>query len=244
MATPTSNQLPVDQFNAIMANFNLINGKMDGFISEMKVLNTRLDTCETDVKNCYAELYSVKEQLNQLQQQNRACTIRIFSLPMSEEERNTTDPSGKVTAKLVYDRILKPVMNHAKEKQLLATVPTLPNCITECFRIRPGSSTLAKPAPIIVKLASTTLKSAIFRAKNDSLPPPTDAEKAAGLKRFHITEDLTHASYDCLQALRANDKIERAWSVGGEVRFTRKGDTTNHVHKVKSVFDPISLIVG
>ena len=147
-----------------------MNTKMDGIMSEMKVFNTLLDTCETDLKNCYSELYTVKEQLNQLQQQSRACTIRVFSLPMTGEEKNTTDPSGKVTPKLVYDQILKPVMSHAKEKQLLATIPTLPNCITECFRIRPRSSTPAKPTPIIVKLSSTLLKSAIFRAKNDSLP--------------------------------------------------------------------------
>jgi len=244
MATaPTPQQLPVDQFQAIMANFNLMNNKMDTFMSEMKVVHTRLDTCEADVKNCFAELYAVKEQLNHLEQRDRALTIRVFNLPVSEDEKNTTDPSGKVTAKLVYDRILKPVMNHAKEKALIATVPTLPNCITECFRLRPRNSTPARPTPVIVKLASSVLKSAIFRAKNDSLPAPTEAERTAGIRRFHLSEDLTPASFTCLMNLRASDKIERAWSVSGEIRFTIKGDT-NQVRKVKSVFDPISMIVG
>ena len=226
-----------------MANFNLMNTKMDGFLAEMKVVHTRLDTCEADVKNCFAELYAVKEQLNHLEQRDRALTIRVFNLPVTEDERNTTDPSGKVTAKLVYDRILKPVMNHAKEKSLLSSVPTLPNCITECFRLRPRNATPAKPAPVIVKLASTVLKSAIFRSKNDSLPPPTEAEKTLGIRRFHLSEDLTPASYNCLMSLRGHDKVERAWSVSGEIRYTLKSDTTQ-VRKVKSVFDPISLIVG
>ena len=216
---------------------------MDTFFNEMKVVHTRLDTTvEADVKNFFAELYSVKEQLNHLEQRDRSSTIRVFNLPVTDDERNSTDPSGKVTAKLVYDRILKPSMNVAKEKSFLSAVPTLPHCIVKCFRIRIRNATPAKPTPIIVKLASQAIKSAIFRARNGGLPPPTETEKAAGIRRFHFTEDLTPASYNCLMSLRACDKIERAWSVSGEIRFTRKGDTSNHVHKVKSVFDPISLI--
>ncbi len=85
----------------------------------MKVFNTRLDTCESDVKSCFAELYAVKEQLNQFEQRDRCLTIRVFNLPVSDEEKASTDPSGKVTAKLVYDRILKPVRS-----EKLSTVQT------------------------------------------------------------------------------------------------------------------------
>jgi len=38
--------------------------------------------------------------------------------------------------------------------------------------------------------------------------------------------------------------VERCWSTDGEIRFTKTGDSSNYVYKVKSVFDNISLILS
>jgi len=65
-----------------------------------------------------------------------------------------------------------------------------------------------------------------------------------GIKRFHIAEDLTGDTYDLLYSLRDHQKIERAWTTDGQIRFIKKGDTTNFVHKVKSVFESPDTIVG
>jgi hypothetical protein len=232
----------MDQFSQIMANFSVINQKMDTFLTEIKAVNVRLDTCEADMKNAYSEIFKLKDQLNDMHQTNRALTVRIFGLPSTEDEASAD--SGKVTAKLAYDRILKPILSSAKEKTFITSVPTLPNCVTEAFRVKSHNPNSTRPTPIILKLSSLSIKTALFRARKDALPSPTEAEQSAGLKRFHLAEDLTSDSFNCLMELRAHSKVLRAWSVAGEIRFTLKNGDSSHVHKVKSVYDNIDLMLS
>jgi hypothetical protein len=225
-----------------MSNFSMINQKMDSCLSEIKAVNVRLDTCEADMKNAYSEIFKLKDQLNDMQQNNRALTVRIFGLPSTEDEASAD--SGKVTAKLAYDRILKPILSSAKEKTFISSVPTLPNCITEAFRVKSHNPTSTRPTPIILKLTSLSIKTALFRARSDALPSPSDAEKNAGHKRFHLVEDLTSDSFNCLMELRAHSKVLRAWSVAGELRFTLKNGDSSHVHKVKSIYDNVDRMLS
>ncbi len=135
----------------------------------------------------------------------------------------------------------------AKEKAIIPTVPVLSNVVTDAFRLRPRNTSAATanlPPPILIRLASPAIKLAIFKAKKDSLPSPTETEKQAGTKRFHLAEDLTTASYNFLMDLREDSRVERAWSTDGQVRFTIAGDRSNFVHKVKSVFATIDSVVS
>ena len=99
------------------------------------------------------------------------------------------------------------------------------------------------PPPILLKLTSDLYKSSIFKSKRDSLPGPTDTEKASGIKRFDLVEDLTPATRSCLLDLRAQPSVDRAWTNSGEIRFVMKNDTSSFVHKVKSPFLPMSAIL-
>jgi hypothetical protein len=92
-------------------------------------------------------------------------------------------------------------------------------------------------------LTSSTIKAAIFWSKGEALPDPTEAEKSAGIRRFHITEDLTSPTFNLLMELRAHEKVERAWTTEGQIRYTLKGDKSAYVHKVKSAFDNIDSIL-
>ena len=234
-------------FHQMMSTINSMNSKMDTFMGELKAVNNRLIEVESDVKSAYSEIFKLKDQVNYLQQDKKALTIRIFGVPVSDDEKASTE-SGKAAAKTAYDRILKPILSAAKDKALISTLPQRDSVISEAFRVnqRPTSANNPnpRPPPIIIKLSSHAIKVALFKSRRDAIPDPTETEKAAGLKRFHMVEDLTAAAYNCMMELRANDKVERCWSTDGEIRFTKTGDSSNYVYKVKSVFDNISLILS
>ena len=226
---------------AIMNSISTLNTKMDFFMKEVTDLKARVATVEADVKNAYGEIFTLKETVNRFEQRDKALVIRIFGLPLSGDEKDGPDPA-KAAAKNAYDRILRPILTHAKEKAIIPSLPGLDKVVTEAFRVRSRTSNITKPPPIVVKLTSSAIKIAIFRAKRDSLPQPSQVEMDAGLRRFHLAEDLTSATFNFLFDLRAHAKVERAWTVDGEIRYTKKDDSTNYVYKVKSIFDGIDIL--
>ena len=80
--------------------------------------------------------------------------------------------------------------------------------------------------------------------KKSSLPAPTAAEKALGIRRYLLTEDLTNDNYKCLKALRDDSRISRAWSVEGNIRFVRSNDPGNSIMRVNSPYEHISTLLG
>jgi hypothetical protein len=230
----------------LVANSQATNAKLDAVLAELKDVKGRVVQAETDIKNAFNEIFELKEKLNTFEQKDRATAIRIFGLPLTEEEKDGADPQ-KATAKVAYERLLRPILSAAKDKGLISTLPHLPNVIVEAFRLNSkknsSSSSTSRPPPILIKLASTHIKTAIFKAKSTSLPEPSEAEKSAGINRFHVAEDLTSPTFNLLMDLRAHKKIERAWTTEGQIRYTIKGDRTSYVHKVKSVFDNIDTII-
>lgn len=226
----------------LIANSNTTNAKLDMALNKLEAIGNRVDNVEADVKHAFAEIFELKDKINTIEQKERSLAIRIFGLPTINEEKEATEQPN-ATAKLVYDRILRPVLIHAKDQKLINTLPQLQNVITEAFRlpIKKSSASNRHP-PILVKLASAQIKIAILKAKT-ATPEPSDADKASGTKRFHIAEDLTPATFNMLMELRSNPAVERAWTTDGQVRYTLKDDRTSYVHKIKSVFEPIESII-
>jgi hypothetical protein len=232
-----------------VANAHATNAKLDEALAELKDMKARVVQNENDIKHAFSEIFDLKEKLNSFEQRDRATAVRIFGLPLSDEEKEGIDPQ-KAAAKVAYERLLRPILSSAKDKGFISTLPHLSNVIQEAFRLSPknnsssASSSSSRPPPILIKLASTSIKTAIFKAKSASLPEPTEAERSAGIKRFHIAEDLTSPTFKLLMELRDHERVERAWSTEGQIRFTYKGDKTSYVYKVKSVFDPIDVILS
>jgi hypothetical protein len=231
----------------LVANSHATNAKLDAALAELKDMKTRVVQVESDMKHAFTEIFDLKEKLNAYEQRDRATAIRIFGLPLSDEEKDGID-TAKATAKVAYERLLRPILSSAKDKGLISTLPHLTNVIQEAFRLNPkktstASSSSARPPPILIKLATIPIKTAIFKSKSASLPEPSEAEKTAGIRRFHIAEDLTPAAFNLLMELRTHEKIERAWTTEGQIRFILKGDKTSYVHKVKSVFDTVDAII-
>ena len=144
----------------------------------------------------------------------------------------------------IYERILRPILTVAKAKNFVEKVTNLHNTISNCYRVgstaaKPGQS---NPPPIVVKLCNPQLRIAILKCKKDSTPKPTDAEKAAGFKRFNIAEDLTPPAFKKLKELQGREESAKAWTIDGKIFFVMKDSTS--IMKVSSVFDDIRVILN
>ena len=235
-------QLLANSVTSLNSTITAMDAKLDRVVSDITAIKSRVTVVEEDNKEAFAEIYKLKDQLNSVEQKSRALVVRIFGLPLSEDERNGPD-AAKATAKIAYDRIFKPLLAHAKEKGSIPTVPLITNVIHEAFRIH-MKTTNNRPAPILVKLSTPFIKSTLFKAKKDAFPQPSAEEKNSNIKRFHLAEDLTPANFNFLKSLREHDKVERAWSTNGEIRYTLKGDKENFVHKAKSSFCNINHMLS
>jgi hypothetical protein len=227
----------------LIANSNATNAKLDVALNKLEAIANRVDNIESDVKHAFAEIFELKDKINNIEQKERSLAIRIFGLPTSSDEKDSIDNS---TAKHVYDRILRPILIHAKDQKLINSVPQLQNVINEAFRLpykkSSSSSFSPKHPPILVKLATTQIKIAILKSKS-ATPEPTETEKSTGTRHFHIAEDLTPSTFNLLMDLRTNPAVEKAWTTEGQVRYTLKDDRSSYVHKVKSVFEPIDSFI-
>ena len=203
----------------------------------------RIVTLESKVNTMGKEIKTLKEIVNHREQQGRTLNIRILGLPSSEEEAHGPDASA-AAAKTAYDKIIRPLLASEKSKRIISTLPTLPNAVTQAYRMKSRfAPAKAGPIPLMITLSSPAIKLAIFRAKKDALPTPSDADKAAGSFRFTITEDLTSPTAEFLKQMRGDKRVARAWTVDGAIRYVRVGDKDEYVHRVRSVFDTLDAIL-
>jgi hypothetical protein len=211
---------------------------------EIIQLKTRVDTLEKENIVLKKDLRDVKEIVNQRDQEARSLTVRIFGVPLSEEEKKTPNQT-KLVSKSIYDRVLRPLLTAAKTSSDIESIPQAANVIEDCFRIGKGTKDKQGrllPPPVLVRLTSSKLKVAIFRNKRRAMPDPSEAELAMGILRFSMVEDLTPATFSMLRELREDDRVFRAWTTEGKIRFTLNTDK-NVVVRVSSVYDPIGKYV-
>jgi chromosome segregation ATPase len=213
-------------------------------LSEMKTLltsnQTRISQLEDQVCGLNGEVKQLKELVNLREQQARNLTVRILGLPVTEDEVNGPDPAAS-TARTAYERIVRPILSVAKTKGKISTLPALQNTVIKAYRTSKPSPA-NPPPPIILHLVSANVKTAIFSARKDALPNPTDAEKAAGLKKFLLVEDLTPPTFAFLKLMKEDKRVERAWTVDGQIKFIKAGDKENVIHKVRSIYNTIDSL--
>jgi ParB-like chromosome segregation protein Spo0J len=201
--------------------------------SQVKVtkLENRVTVLETEVKK-------LKEAANDRDQADKGRTVRLFGVPITEEE--TASDGGKSFQAKLYDRILKPCLTSAKTNGDLQSIPQFTTAIEKIFRAG-KSSNPDRPAPVIIKFTSEIYRTAVLRHKKNSLPAPSAQEKAAGFRRFMIVEDLTPANYKMLKQLQGREEVARVWSIEGRLRFTLVNN--DKVFRVKSVYDPVESVI-
>ena len=150
----------------------------------------------------------------------------------------------------MYDTIVKPVLAAARANKQLEALPSLANAVTEFYCVRVGAPEQAiagqpvepqLPPPLIIKFASAHVRMAFLKNKKTSLPPPTAAERAAGITKYVAVEDLTAPTYKKLREMLDSDKVDKVWAADGRLRFTVPGN--KNIRKVKSVYSSIDDIL-
>jgi hypothetical protein len=209
---------------------------------EDKILSLEKEnkSLRSSVTSLSKELHSLKNDVNFNNQLLRGCSIRLLGFPMADEEVGATD-GGKALAGRIYDKIIKPILVAAKTK---GAIPNCANTIEECYRAGRASLDKSKPPPVVIKLCSKQIRLAILRNKKAGMPAPSMADSACGIKRFTIVEDLTRDSLKTLKNLAADERVGKAWSMDGLIRFTLASDKAGTVKRVKSIYDPIDTIIA
>ena len=150
----------------------------------------------------------------------------------------------------MYNTIVKPVLAAARANKQLEALPSLANAVSEVYRVRVGAPKQAIPGqpvepqlppPLIIKFASAHVRMAFLKNKKTSLPPPTAAERAAGITKYVAVEDLTAPTYKKLREMLDSDKVDKVWAADGRLRFTVPGN--KNIRKVKSVYSSIDDIL-
>jgi hypothetical protein len=203
----------------------------------------RIEETDSNVAALKTEVKRLKETVNANEQQKKSLSLRLLGLAPSEEELNGPDVNA-ATAKLAYDKIIRPILTSAKSKGKIASVPSLTNTIVKAFRTSKLSPSQPSTPPIIITLISSNIKIAIMTNKKGNIPIPSPTDRANGSKRISLNEDLTADAFSLLKSMREDKRVARVWSVDGNIKFIRSNDADNVIHRVKSIYDPIETILG
>jgi len=187
------------------------------------------------------EIVSLKLAINDLQQGKRLKYLRVFGTSITDGESREVG-ADKAICRKVYEKILVPVLRGAVTKGLISEVPTMLQTLSCGYRsgrdmVDAQGRTI--PPPLVVKFVSKEVRDAVLRSKKEFLPTPSTAERAGGIKRFSLVEDLTRPTHQLFRELIADERVGAVWTVDGRIRFCRSGDESNRVFKAPSPFTSV-----
>ena len=215
-----------------------INTSISNIREDIKAVRHDVDCHEDRICALEKQMKDQRDFANSQQQHLRTLAIRLlnFSVMPGEAADNYSGLKSRV-----YDNILKPLLVPAKADKDLTTVPQLASVVEACFRpfsaTAASSSSSSSPPPIIIKLTSRPIKIALLKHRKN-LPQPSETEKAAGLQRYLLVEDLTPDTRRCFTAISKSKKTDTTWTIDGVIKYTLVGDKT--VYTVKSVYDSMA----
>lgn len=233
--------------NDVNANLQLLLASVGAINDKLVNIDRRLETVEElqrSVTSLRVEVDKTQKKVNELDQDSRACLIRITGLSVSEAEMRQSGYERAIMKK-TYERLLKPILNAAKTAGDLDSVPVLLNVLEQGYVAgKPVVDRQGRTLPPVINVRFTNryIRNTVMRYKREHIPAPTAAEAASGVTRFTITEDLTQINARLLKEVRENDKVARAWSVDGRIRYTLKADM-NTVKKYPSASIPVCEVI-
>ena len=229
---------------AMEAAIAAINSKLDHMCSKID----KLDSLENDLREARGEIAALRSelvqrdkkiadltnQLNHLDQMSRSNTIRIVGLPV---QSNTATNEVIDTT---YNLLLKPILQGALNAGDIPDLPTSFHLIDTAFTI-PSKNTSS--ATVIMKLANSRLRTAIFKHKKEFAPRgPVPHLNNKILPTYAIYEDLTKTNSAYLRNLIQDDRVSTAWSYGGQIRF--RLHNSERILRVKSTGDTIDSLLN
>ena len=206
-------------------------------LEEVQLLRTELTVVKNQAAAQGAEILELKTKVNEFEQSSKSKSIRVFGIIVPKEEEEALG-ANRAAIKRVYDKVIKPILLVAKAKNMIDTVPQLNNCVAEGYRagLPPKAGKSGPPPPCVIKFVSKDIRDVILKLKKDNTPPPCQEEKAAGVKRVVVVEDLTPSTHRKLKELVAQQEFEKVWTINGYIRFTLTGDPDKIVRKLSSPF--------
>ena len=206
-------------------------------LEEVQLLRTELTVVKKQSAAQGAEILELKTKVNEFEQSSKSKSIRVFGIIVPKEEEEALG-ANRAAIKRVYDKVIKPILVVAKAKNMIDTVPQLNNCVAEGYRagLPPKAGKSGPPPPCVIKFVSKDIRDVILKLKKDNTLPPCQEEKAAGVKRVVVVEDLTPSTHRKLKELVAQQEFEKVWTINGYIRFTLTGDPDKIVRKLSSPF--------
>lgn len=243
-----------EKLDKIIAKVDSLQETLDETRALLSEAVKRIDALEAKVKTADESLLAVNKKLadhektilnlrnemNTREQQGKLNAIRLHNFPVQTDESATTD-GGMALSKLVFNRVLKPVLEAAITAGAIDAISTA-KIITKIYRAGKSLPPPARSPPLVIVFADPTIRLAILRYKRTNIPKPNTTERDAGVKKFVITEDLTSATHRLFKELQGREEIEKIWTSGGVIHFTKVGD--NSVKKARAVFQPLAQILA
>jgi hypothetical protein len=207
--------------------------------AEVTQLNDKVTTLEERVSKQDAEIAELKHHVTVSEQATRGSTIRIFGVTPQQEDVEALG-EAKAVAKKAYERVIKPILQAAKAKGAIDAVPHLNTCIETAYTVgKPKADAQGRslPPPVIVTFNNKALRDVVMRHKKGNIPIVSAAEKAAGVSRIVVVEDLVPAIHRKVKEMMNTGSFDKVWTINGFIRFTVPGDNS-----VRRVFSPYSTI--
>jgi hypothetical protein len=208
----------------LIASVTALTAKVDSIEKKLEAVEALQGT----VSNLTNEVETMKVTVNALEQDAKACLVRVSGLTVSDAEMQQHGYE-KAIIKKVYDRIVKPILSAAKNNGDIESVPTMLNVLEQGYVASRGGKDKqgrALPPILAVRFTNRFLRNTVMRLRREHMPSPSDAEKVAGIQRYYINEDLTVDVAKKVRELRAHEKVDRVWTIDGRIRFTMNGDNT------------------
>ena len=207
----------------LIGSVNHITQKLEKFETKLESISA----IQLQVATISKDVNSLKHTVNFIDQESRSKTIRIIGLKVPEIDI-TQYGQEKAIIKKAYEKLVKPILNAAKNKGELETVPILLNVLEQGRFVSKGFvDQQGRTLPPIVSISFNKwyIRNVVMRYKKDNMPTPTDSDKASGISFFSLVEDLTPTNAKRLKEFRDNDNVDRAWTVDGKVRFVLKSSS-------------------
>jgi len=180
--------------------------KLDNFETKLTHLSQSVKILESSVSKLEPRVHKHDVMINEREQHSRNSSVRVSGFKLPDESK---DPMS--VALHIYNSLLKPILDLAVESKSISSVPPMVQLI-EFAHCLPSKQ---DPAPIIIRFQTRLLRQLVFKFKK----PYFTKKKISGL---FISEDLTALNFKYLRDLKNNDKVLKAWSINGKLKFILK----------------------
>ena len=250
MTAKPTNQDICDSIKAMegkmASSFEALHATIAGLQSRLEVKDAEVRSLKKVQDELLSDVLFLKSELNNIKQAEKGSNLRVFGLSVAADEIAAIGDS-KAIMKKAYETILKPILTAAKANGAISSVPGVTTLLVAAHPA--GKPTKDKqgrtlPPPCIIKFQSTEMRNVVLKYKKAHMPNPTDAEKAGGIRKFLLAEDLTKPTHDMFKKLIEDSRVNTVWTISGSLRYTLAGDEKKNVHRVVSPYLPIDSILG